>query len=352
MSDCKFHTTEINSNYASLVHVKMLNSEPIDGFIDFCKNLGDDCNVLYKQRSMKNGPTYEALILCKGANIYVKTEHVHEVTIVRLVGEYNEILKLIPPILDLCTKRNIIRLNPTLRTSMDYKLLDILLDDGPQLPPPHHDVLHALPTRDDDLAALEAQEHHRRVVRPVDQAREHLRLVGAEAAMLLVHPQDVQRLARVQRHHGIANHVLDRDVLHHEVHIVHVLLQHLHHVQAGMDALVPALRARQHQLPGAEEQDRAGRVVDPYRDRGELVPVVEGVGQHHANVLEVYRHDAGPDLRRRDDVVDKGRGDVIIVTIQLVAVLKLVDLLDGKRGVMALLHPSTGRPAVDSTLWD
>eukprot|EP00960_Hanusia_phi_P011484 335694-Hanusia_phi.AAC.1 len=169
---------------------------------------------------------------------------------------------------------------------MEQELLDIPLHRGPQPPPPHLHVLHALPSRDHHLAALEAEQHDRRVVRAVDQAREERLLEGALGALLRVHPLQVERLAPLQVDDGVAHDVLDHDVLHEEVHPADVLPQHPHHPQRGVQALVPALRPRQHQLPRAEEQHGARRAVDADRDRRELVLVVEAVGQHRRHVVQ------------------------------------------------------------------
>src|SRR2546422_4539632 len=159
------------------------------------------------------------------------------------------------------------------------------------------DVRRFAGPRADDLAAAEHQEDDLRLVDAIDEARELLRFVfdgtGPEGDRDRV---EVERGAEVRR----GDDVLDLDL--------RVLLDR---DACGLDLLrdevdrrlhvLEALRAGADDLPAAEEEDRALRLLDPIDEVGELLRLVLGAAQGEGDRLEV---ELAPEGGRCDDVLD------------------------------------------------
>src|SRR3989441_12574886 len=155
--------------------------------------------------------------------------------------------------------------------------------------------------RADDLPAAEHEEDDLRLVDPVDEPGELLRLVldGTE-------PEGDRD--RVQVDLGAegrrGDDVLDLDL--------RVLLDRdagrldlLRYQADRRRHVLEALRARADDLPAAEQDDRGLRLLDPVDEAGELLRLVFGAAQGEGDRLEV---ELVPEGSRRDDILDPELG--------------------------------------------
>src|SRR6266511_1922089 len=152
-----------------------------------------------------------------------------------------------------------------------------------------------------DLAAAEHEQDDLRLVDAIHEAGELLRLVldGTEPEGDRDRVQ-VDLGAEVRRGH---------DVLHLDLRILR------DRDAGGLDLLrdqfdrhldvLEALRARAHDLPAAEQQDRGLRILDPVDEPGELLRLVLGAAEGEGDRLEV---ELVPEGSRRDDVLDPELG--------------------------------------------
>src|SRR5437667_9066135 len=158
--------------------------------------------------------------------------------------------------------------------------------------------------RADDLAAAEHEQDDLRLVNPIHEAGELLRLVfdGTEPEGDRDRVQ-VDLSAEVRRGHDVLD--LDLRVLRDRDAGRLDLLRY--QVDRCLDVL-EALRARADDLPAPEQEDRGLRLLDPVNEAGQLLRLVFGAAEGEGDRLEV---ELVPEGSRRDDVFDPelGHGD-------------------------------------------
>src|SRR2546422_11606921 len=172
------------------------------------------------------------------------------------------------------------------RLELGRDLLDGLLDVRGLAGPRAH-----------DLAAAEHEQHDLRLVDPVHEAGELLRLVlnGTEPEGNRDRVQ-VDLGAEVRRGDDVLDLdlrvLLDRDAGRLDL-LRYQVDRRLH--------VLEALRASADDLPAAEEEDRGLRFLDPVDEAGELLRLVLGAAQGEGDRLEV---ELMPEGGRCDDVLD------------------------------------------------
>src|SRR2546422_835754 len=152
-----------------------------------------------------------------------------------------------------------------------------------------------------DLAAAEHEQHDLRLVDPVHEAGELLRLVlnGTEPEGNRDRVQ-VDLGAEVRRGDDVLDLdlrvLLDRDAGRLDL-LRYQVDRRLH--------VLEALRAGADDLPAAEQEDRGLRLLDPVDEAGELLRLVFGAAEGEGDRLEV---ELMPEGSRRDDVLDPELG--------------------------------------------
>src|SRR3989442_1647821 len=176
------------------------------------------------------------------------------------------------------------------RLELGRDLLDGLLDVRGLAGPRAH-----------DLAAAEHEQHDLRLVDPVHEAGELLRLVlnGTEPEGNRDRVQ-VDLGAEVRRGDDVLDLdlrvLLDRDAGRLDL-LRYQVDRRLH--------VLEALRASADDLPAAEQEDRGLRLLDPVDEAGELLRLVFGAAQGEGDRLEV---ELMPEGSRCDDVLDPELG--------------------------------------------
>jgi hypothetical protein len=213
----------------------------------------------------------------------------------------------------------------------------VLGDERKEGAPPAVDAAHCPRAGEDDPAAEEEEDDDVDVRRPVDQAREHVRLVRAVDVVVRVEGIEVELLVGAQPQVRVADDVLDGHVAKLEldagdertqgVEAVHRREQHLHE----------GLAAREHHLPRREQQRGALRRPEADGDGRKLLLLVERVGQEPANCLEIQAADA-PQLTRPDEVVHLRKRRRVCGSDGILEIVELYEhvLVDLSPGELAL----------------
>ena len=156
----------------------------------------------------------------------------------------------------------------------------------------------------------------------VDEAGEHVGLVGAVHVEVAVEGVEVEALVRLELEVGVADDVLDRDVAELELHAGKEGAQGVEAVHGREQDLDEALAAGEHHLARGEEQRRALRGAEADGDGRELLLLVDRVWQESTDGLEVEAARA-LELARADEVVHLREGGGLRGAHRLVDVLEL-----------------------------
>jgi len=149
--------------------------------------------------------------------------------------------------------------------------------------------LHALGTRDHNLARVEDEQHNRHVGRSVDEPGEHVWLIRAKYVVIIVKLLQVQLFVRFQPDLRVDHDVLNFDRLQDEDYAGKPLLYLLEDRAAGQNAVQHRLAPGQHHLAGGEKKHSAdGCPRRMYQNLSNNFFVFKpGVRQHVADCPEV-----------------------------------------------------------------
>ena len=134
--------------------------------------------------------------------------------------------------------------------------------------------MNALAARDNNLARRKTEQHDGARERAEDESREHMTLVGHLPGMFGVETVEIKDLTRL---HGNVN--MRHDVLY----VIADNAESLPHMMSTQDVtdtvgseqpLVPATRARHHELPRREQKACTNGISQPDRDCGKFGSII------------------------------------------------------------------------------